>query len=419
MASPTTVAPTTTAFTASTVNHNVAMPATVNAGELLLLFFQENGTSAVTTPSGWSIVVARFGGSIIYGKVAAGTEGGGGVNVITGSAETAVAHVYVVAGWGGSLTNDIAAPTTATATSTNPDPPSASWTWGTVDILIITSAGYPANGSASAAPTNYTNLTSTNVASSGEEVSINTARRSRTAAASPENPGVFTFGTSTTWRANTVVVNGIPPATGTIAATLRKATFSATGVMQTSGTVAATLRKALFSGTGAQTQTGTVAATMRKATASLTGVMQPSGTVTATLRKATFSATGVMQPSGSIAATLRKATASLTGVMQPSGAVTATLVEPTAAFLGTQAQIGAVAATLTEPTAAFLGTQAQIGTVAATLRRPLFAGSALLTRIGYALLTDSRIGAGLPSDALAYGATLTDSRIGEGTISDG
>ena len=377
MASPTTVAPTTTAFTASTVNHNVAMPATVNAGELLLLFFQENGTSAVTTPSGWSIVVARFGGSIIYGKVAAGTEGGGGVNVITGSAETAVAHVYVVAGWGGSLTNDIAAPTTATATSTNPDPPSASWTWGTVDILIITSAGYPANGSASAAPTNYTNLTSTNVATAGEEVSINTARRSRTAAASPENPGVFTFGTSTTWRANTVVVNGIPPATGTIAATLRKATFSATGVMQTSGTVAATLRKALFSGTGAQTQTGTVAATMRKATASLTGVMQP------------------------------------------SGAVTATLVEPTAAFLGTQAQIGAVAATLTEPTAAFLGTQAQIGTVAATLRRPLFAGSALLTRIGYALLTDSRIGAGLPSDALAYGATLTDSRIGEGTISDG
>ena len=377
MASPTTVAPTTTAFTATTVNHNVAMPATVNAGELLLLFFQENGTSAVTTPSGWSIVVARFGGSIIYGKVAAGTEGGGGVNVITGSAETAVAHVYVVAGWGGSLTNDIAAPTTATATSTNPDPPSASWTWGTVDILIITSAGYPANGSASAAPTNYTNLTSTNVATAGEEVSINTARRSRTAAASPENPGVFTFGTSTTWRANTVVVNGIPPATGTIAATLRKATFSATGVMQTSGTVAATLRKALFSGTGAQTQTGTVAATMRKATASLTGVMQP------------------------------------------SGAVTATLVEPTAAFLGTQAQIGAVAATLTEPTAAFLGTQAQIGTVAATLRRPLFAGSALLTRIGYALLTDSRIGAGLPSDALAYGATLTDSRIGEGTISDG
>ena len=356
MASPTTVNPTTTAFTAATVNHNVAMPATVNAGELLLLFFQENGTSAVTTPSNWSIVVARFGGSIIYGKVAAGTEGGGGVNVITGSAETAVAHVYLIDGWGGSLTNDIAAPTTATATSTNPDPPSASWTWGTVDILIITSAGYPANGSASAAPTNYTNLTSTNVATAGEEVSINTARRSRTAAASPENPGVFTFGTSTTWRANTVVVNGIPPATGTIAATLRKATFSATGVMQ---------------------------------------------------------------PSGSIAATLRKATASLTGVMQPSGAVTATLVEPTAAFLGTQAQIGAVAATLTEPTAAFLGTQAQIGAVAATLRRPLFAGSALLTRIGYALLTDSRIGAGLPSDALAYGATLTDSRIGEGTISDG
>ena len=398
MASPTTVAPTTTAFTATTVNHNVAMPATVNAGELLLLFFQENGTSAVTTPSGWSIVVARFGGSIIYGKVAAGTEGGGGVNVITGSAETAVAHVYVVAGWGGSLTNDIAAPTTATATSTNPDPPSASWTWGTVDILIITSAGYPANGSASAAPTNYTNLTSTNVATAGEEVSINTARRSRTAAASPENPGVFTFGTSTTWRANTVVVNGIPPATGTIAATLRKATFSATGVMQPSGTVTATLRKATFSATG---------------------VMQTSGTVAATLRKALFSGTGAQTQTGTVAATMRKATASLTGVMQPSGAVTATLVEPTAAFLGTQAQIGAVAATLTEPTAAFLGTQAQIGTVAATLRRPLFAGSALLTRIGYALLTDSRIGAGLPSDALAYGATLTDSRIGEGTISDG
>ena len=55
MAFPTYHEATNTAFPTWVESHPVDMPATVNAGDLLLMFFvSDTATGAATTPAGWS-----------------------------------------------------------------------------------------------------------------------------------------------------------------------------------------------------------------------------------------------------------------------------------------------------------------------------------------------------------------------------
>lgn len=204
---------TTSSFTTNATSHAVAMPATVNAGDLLLMFFTVDSIPTITTPSGWSIVAPKTttaGNShcaIVYGKKADGTEGGTTVDVVTDTTEQAVAHVYRVTDWGGTLSTDVVAGTPSVASSTNnPNPPSVSWPWGTVDVLVIASEHHSENGDASAAPTNYTNLTVTNTSTGTAGAAVGSAWRAMTGATSPEDPGTFSYSTGAYKIANTVAV---------------------------------------------------------------------------------------------------------------------------------------------------------------------------------------------------------------------
>ena len=212
MASPTVQSITPSTFGTDATAHLVSMPATVDAGDLLLMLFTADGAPTITTPSGWSIVAAKTDRTsavcaVIYGKDAAGTEGGTTVDVVTSASEQAAAQVYRITGWGGTLSTDVVAGTPVTAVSADPNPPSVSWTWGTVDVLVIASEHHSANDNASAGPTNYTNLTTTNTATGFAGAAIGSARRAMTAASSPENPAAFTLA-SNDHIANTVAVKG-------------------------------------------------------------------------------------------------------------------------------------------------------------------------------------------------------------------
>ena len=56
------------------------MPATVDAGDLLLMHFVNDGNATVTTPAGWTLLNSTLNGTQVrsgwYYKLAAGTEGG-------------------------------------------------------------------------------------------------------------------------------------------------------------------------------------------------------------------------------------------------------------------------------------------------------------------------------------------------------
>ncbi|MCK4843505.1 MAG: hypothetical protein KAS83_00835, partial [Dehalococcoidia bacterium] len=97
LAAPVVTSVTETTFGSDTTDHYVSMPATVDAGNLLIVLFTNDGSDTVTTPAGWNELASnsipnrvRFS---VYYKIAAGTEGGTTVNFVTAGSEQAAAQV--------------------------------------------------------------------------------------------------------------------------------------------------------------------------------------------------------------------------------------------------------------------------------------------------------------------------------------
>lgn len=216
MAFPTVTSITETILDNNATPHLVAMPATVVVNDLLLMFFTNDHAPAqtVTTPTGWTLISgvdafeerARLN---IFGKKAAGTEGGATVDVVTSGAQMATAQVYriLAAEWSQVLA-EIEVGVGAQAQSTSPNSPALTPVGGAKDYLWIAATGCDTNTTVSVYPTNYTNGTDT-VNGGGtptEGATTGTARRELNA--TTDNPGVFTTA-SVRWAAQTLV---IPPA---------------------------------------------------------------------------------------------------------------------------------------------------------------------------------------------------------------
>lgn len=126
-----------TAFNTNTTSHNVAMPATVNAGDLLIMAFSSHSATGITTPSGWTLEDSTANVDVrlsIMTKVAAGTEGGTTVDVVTAAVEAGAAVVIRIAA--GTYTS-MERTTAATGSSAIPTPAQLSPSWGTEDTLFI------------------------------------------------------------------------------------------------------------------------------------------------------------------------------------------------------------------------------------------------------------------------------------------
>lgn len=206
-----------TIFNTNTTAHAVAMPATVNAGDLLIVLFASDGpsTSTIATPAGWTQLMTNNNSNSnwlsAYMKKAAGTEGGTTVDFVTAAVEAAAAQVYRITGWrdSGTLANDVEIGVVAPGAA-NPDPPSLNpANWDVEDTLWLAFA-CANEGTVSSYPTNFTDGTSTCTTTGGAVTTgahCMSARRANAAAA--EDPGVFTLNANSTNGANTI---GIRPA---------------------------------------------------------------------------------------------------------------------------------------------------------------------------------------------------------------
>ena len=214
-------APTGSTFTTASTTHNVSMPATVNAGDLLICIFSHGGNVTDTTPTGWSGGAGITGWSLeqgttirgsVFVKSAAGTEGGTTVNFVTSGTAVGAAQVYRIpsGSWYGSLSNvteAVAVASAGAAATTTPDPPALTPTWGSDDNLwLAVSTGNVAT-SVTTYPTNYSSGVITTNASATDVAS---AQRGLTAAS--ENPGTFTMGQS---AINVNFTIAVRPAEGT------------------------------------------------------------------------------------------------------------------------------------------------------------------------------------------------------------
>jgi hypothetical protein len=209
LAAPSVASVTETAFGSDTTNHYVSMPVTVNAGDLLIALFTNDGSATVTTPAGWTALASNAANGAVrlsvYYKIAAGTEGDTTVNFVTSSAEEASAQVYRITDWHGTTPPEIS--TAVTGTSMMPNPVSLNPAgWDVANTLWLAVAGQDRGDQSGTTtyPASYTDETST--LSSGGTGSCRTHSARRVRVIASENPGTFTIPVTEEWVAFTIAV---------------------------------------------------------------------------------------------------------------------------------------------------------------------------------------------------------------------
>ncbi len=194
----------------------VSMPATVNAGDLLIMFFANNLSHVITTtPSGWTFLDDGLANGdrdriSVYVKDADGTEGGTTVTVsIAPEDESLCAQVYRVTGWNGTVPDDVELSSFNTGSSANPDPPSLSPAWGVEDTLwIVLTNWHDLARSITAYPASYGTGTSTTEGGDDGGAGIGSAQRELNTAS--EDPGTFTLsGGTPDWATAVLAVSPV------------------------------------------------------------------------------------------------------------------------------------------------------------------------------------------------------------------
>ena len=184
-----------TTFATDSTNHNVAMPATLNTGDGIVVIITTDGSATITTPNGWRLLYTRANGTALrgsaYAKVSRGTEGGSTVNFITSAAETGAAQVYRITNWNGTLAGIQVGIDAEVTTGSTFDMPAVTSYWGTAKTVWLAAAHTSTSQTVSSAPTNYTNLIQTSSGASTTNAQVITSRYSTDAPS--EDPGIYTM----------------------------------------------------------------------------------------------------------------------------------------------------------------------------------------------------------------------------------
>lgn len=221
------VAETATYIGGALATHPVTMPASVSAGDLLLMIFVADDVSGVTVTAPvtdsitWTTIVANtaigtVGSYGIFAKDA--TTEPSTADVALGSAKTGAAHVLRITGWEGTLTAgtgyDISAVSTGDATAVTVN--AATATWGSDDNLFVAFFVGANDGdvaSVSAYPTNYSLYqTNTRVTAGGANNNPHLASCGRELASNTDDPGDFTLASADAFAAYVIVIR--PAAAG-------------------------------------------------------------------------------------------------------------------------------------------------------------------------------------------------------------
>ncbi len=191
-------------------NHAFALPATVSAGDYLVVFFVVDGSAAVTWDNSsagtWTELVNTTSGSMramVMYKVADGTEDGVTITPTTVGAESHARWCWAFSGAAG-----IEAATATTGTSANPDSGSLAPSWGSADTKWLSLFGQnDGTLTVSAYPASYSDTGSQTGGGTG---AVLLGKALRDNATGTEDPGAFTTtAVAQGWAAFTV---GIRPA---------------------------------------------------------------------------------------------------------------------------------------------------------------------------------------------------------------
>lgn len=249
MAAPVDAGRAVTNISTAVTSWSVNLPASIAAGNILVMLVRTGAASTHTLPTGWNWLIQNDTAdgstqttSVMY-KVATGSEGAT-LTYDPGGSQKGAAIVTRITGGSSSITPDVSIATGTTGTNVI-NPPSRAVTGGPKDVLVLALGGMDAETSTpSAAPTNYSNLQTANSGTAGSVASntiICSATRGLTNV-STEDPGAFTHAAvNSGWTGITVVVHVAAAATtwdgaATISFTM---TPAASGAKELNGSVSA------------------------------------------------------------------------------------------------------------------------------------------------------------------------------------
>lgn len=136
----------------------ISMPATANAGDILIMIVGIAGGTPTTStsPAGWNVIYNPGSTNVVaFWKSAAGTEGGTTVSLTLGNSRATYSGVWRYTG--GSTMEFVAVAATSTVTS---DPSNLAPSWGSTSIdtsWLVASTRNQRNETLSATPTGYSN----------------------------------------------------------------------------------------------------------------------------------------------------------------------------------------------------------------------------------------------------------------------
>lgn len=202
----------------------VNMPATVNAGDTLLMLVRANNISSLTPVSGWTTLFnltpsesSPINDDTMYlaYKKAAGTEGGTTVNVSFNTTAKAAAIVWRITGAADPTVNPPELSTQAIAATTTPNPTAVTPSGGAKDYLFLWIGGWDGEQTSPPAsqPTGYSNPTGISSGTAGATATnCQVAGASKQgSAATTEDPGSWTITVApTAWSAWAVAIYPAP-----------------------------------------------------------------------------------------------------------------------------------------------------------------------------------------------------------------
>lgn len=178
-------------------SHPVTMPSNCNAGDLKLVFFDNDigGTDVtVTTPAGWTqlFTLAQGVGNRlgVYAKVHVGGDPAT-VDFVTSTGRQAAAQAFRITNWKGTIAGGCEANTPQSGTGASPNPSSFSPTFGAGNNLWITVLGDSSVSLLTTAPSGYSDPVTTVSTQTTAGAQVYSARKTSTAAT--EDPGAWTF----------------------------------------------------------------------------------------------------------------------------------------------------------------------------------------------------------------------------------
>ncbi len=188
-------------------SHTIDLPAGIEAGDLLIVFFANDSDTDLTWPEGWTEFFVNDWQYVLHLSVAYRKADGGEGATITVTSDRSRHSSHISYKITGMIDPDIQAPeasTGVTGTSTNPDPDELTPTGGAKDYLWVAVSANDREWLATAYPTNYVDG-ETYASGALGACTISVATRNLNAVS--ENPSTFTISNSDEWIACAVAVH--------------------------------------------------------------------------------------------------------------------------------------------------------------------------------------------------------------------